>query len=53
MTTRQFITEYHGQNIYFSLSARMYLVDTGKIIYFRNTLDEVKFLIDNLEGYKV
>lgn len=51
--TREYIDTYNGNKIFWSKSAKMYLIDTGKIIYFRPTLSEIKYVIDNLKGYQV
>lgn len=51
--SRIFVEEYKGYTIQCNDKIRKYLVDTGKVIYIRNTLNEIKFLIDNLDGYKI
>lgn len=47
---RFLITTYQGYNILYNDELKKYLVDTGAAIYFRNTLSEIEFLIDNLRG---
>ncbi len=49
--SRIFIRDYEGYKIQYNDECKKYLVDTGKAIYFRDTLNEIMFLIDNLNGY--
>ena len=51
--SRILVGYYKGYKIQYNDECKKYLVDTGKAIYFRDTLNEIMFLIDNLNGYKI